>query len=538
MASGALRRLFLHLGVEVDERGVRKAESGLDKIRKVAGVVAAVFITGAIARGFRTLINDASEAGETANKFAAVFGDASEAVQKRLDDTSKRTGNATLQLQQFASQIGALVKPSLGSAEAAGEMGAQMAELAYDISSFNDVDPEEALGALRAGLIGSAEPLQRFGIDVRTAAIEAEALRQGISKSYKNMKEGERILLRQSVILRSLTTQGALGDATKTAASFANASRALNSQIKMLRATLGSFVIGSISGIVLRLQSLVQTTNDWIQANRELIQSRIGTVIESLGRVFGGVWDALKMIVGAYAEFVDGMSRSEAVIFNLTVAFAALWAMFGLPVVLFGIIGAAIYLLIDDLVTLGEGGESVIGTLIEGFTGLIDELGGVDEAILEVLATTFGLAGRAAEEFKAVGRLVFRFFDNIGRALVAMIAGPVNIIASLMAGDFKSAREAMQTMLSEGALAAVENFAMLMDPASALQAIGGLAPAQVQAAPGVSNVARTNVSTTVQVDARGARNPDAVGVAVGREVDAVMDKHLHEASEAFAVGGG
>ena len=188
----ALREIVLELGVDVDQNDIDNVTGALDKLKGAAITVGTVFATGALAVGFNKLLDFGSAAQERINKFRAVFQEATDDVQAQLDDTADRTGVASDQLAGFAANIGAIVKPAQGSAAAAGRMGAAVAELALDIASFNDVEPTDALVALRSGLIGSAEPLQRFGVDTRVAALEAEALRQGITKSVKAMSEGER----------------------------------------------------------------------------------------------------------------------------------------------------------------------------------------------------------------------------------------------------------------------------------------------------------------------------------------------------------
>jgi hypothetical protein len=58
--------------------------------------------------------------------------------------------------------------------------------LAQDLSSFNNVGTDEALLALRSGLLGEAEPLRKFGVNLSQTRIEAEAFALGLAKPVKN----------------------------------------------------------------------------------------------------------------------------------------------------------------------------------------------------------------------------------------------------------------------------------------------------------------------------------------------------------------
>ena len=360
-----VRELVALLGFKTDDASLQKAESSIDGLKSAAIKLSAIFLSGAVVAGFNKLIDLASESAESLNKFQAVFENATDSVQKQLDDTSKRTGIASLQLRQFAANIGAIVKPALGSADAAGKVGARMAELALDIASFNDETPEAALVALRSGLIGSAEPLQRFGVDVRVAALEQEALRLGIRGSIKELTEGQRIQIRTSAIIRQLGSQGALGDATRTAKDFANASRALASQLKQLGATIGGFLLKDAGRTVAIYTKIVTAINDWIKVNKELIQQRVDQVLQVINNTIEGVVRTLGFIIGGWQQLSEVLGPVASNLLLVTGILFALIAILGAPVVLFLAISAAIGLVIDDLVVFAQGGESAFGLLID-----------------------------------------------------------------------------------------------------------------------------------------------------------------------------
>jgi len=372
----SLRDIFVRLGVQTDPKGFQKANQGLEGLKNTASKLTQFLVTGAVAVGFKKMIEVASDIEETANKFGAVFGAAGGGVQQQLDDISERTGATNLQLQDMASNIGALVKPSLGSAEAAGELAAGISELALDISSFNNVEADDALRSLRSGLIGSAEPLQRFGVDVRKQALAQEAFRQGITKSIKEMTEGERIQLRYAAIQRQLGAQGATGDATRTAEGFANASRNLASAIKETAGIIGTFFLKRVGGAVLVMRRAVNAVQDWLFENRKLIQQGLDVFFDKAGRVIGAVADLIQEGVQAARDWADSLGPVGQQILKVTGIVMALVAVLMLPGVPILLLIALIALLIEDFQTWRAGGESVIGDIIgwfEELTGSVEE---------------------------------------------------------------------------------------------------------------------------------------------------------------------
>lgn len=393
-----VRELVALLGFKTDDASLKKAESSTDSLKGAALKLSAIFLTGAVVAGFNKLIDLASESAESLNKFQAVFESATDSVQKQLDDTSKRTGIASMQLRQFAADIGAIVKPALGSAEAAGSMSASIAELALDVASYNDVEPTAALVALRAGLIGSAEPLFKFGVDLRVASLEAEALRQGITKSVKSMTEGERVQLRFAKIMRDLGAGGALGDATRTALGFANASRALTSQIKQLGATLGGFLLKDAGRTVAIYTKIVTAINDWLKVNKELIQQRVDQVLQVINNTIEGVVRTLGFIISGWQQLGEVLGPVASGLLLVTGILLALIAILGAPVVLFLAISAAIGLVIDDLVVFAQGGQSAFGLLIDKVKEFAERAGIDLGGFFDFFAKGWDIAAKAASD--------------------------------------------------------------------------------------------------------------------------------------------
>ncbi|KKN04672.1 hypothetical protein LCGC14_1095050 [marine sediment metagenome] len=397
-----VRRLIATLGLKVDKKGFRSAEKSIDGVVRGVRALGTLLVTGAVAAGFKSLIDLASESAEATNKFGAVFEDATDRVQKQIDEISGRTGQANLQLTQFAGNIGALVKPALGSAEAAGDLSSKVAELAFDISSFNDVEPEQALIALRSGLIGSAEPLQRFGVDVRVAALEQEALRQGLTQSVKEMTEGQRVSLRFAAIMRQLGSQGALGDATRTARQFANASRALRGRVKELGAQIGTFLLPFAEKATLSLFDTVKQIQEWIKVNKELIQQRVSDTIDKIGRVLSSLGSAVVSVTTAFVDLIEAGGPVGGMFARIALAAAVVAAILLLPGGSILLLIALIGLLIEDFETWQSGGESVIGALVDSLKGLEAEFSNVSVAVLAIgqtFADIFGFMTNLSSSF-------------------------------------------------------------------------------------------------------------------------------------------
>ncbi len=416
-----VRELIALFGFKVDKKTEQGVSNTFSKLRKAAGVLAAVLITGKLAQGFVSLITAASDAEEVTNKLGAVFGDLTADVENFADTTSTRIGQSRTTIQSFSADIGALVKPLLGSNEAAAKMAKGVTELAFDIASFQNLRPEEALAKLRAGLVGSSEPLLTLGVDTRVAALEQFRLDEGIKQTVKSMTAAQVTTLRYQLIVKRLGEQGAVGDATKTADGFANASRGVAGALVDLKADIGKIFLPAATDVVVAVRDMARELSEPLVRGAKValaIFRGLGTILRTIAIGWKSVAD---LVAFAANEFLGVNRRITQVIIGLTL----LVAILGLPVVLLGLIAAAIFLVIDDLIAMGEGGESVIGGLISEFQRFVDELGSVGAAIREILTTAIVFWFDVSKE------QVDAFVDNV----MATLGGIWDDIVTLWTAD-------------------------------------------------------------------------------------------------------
>lgn len=629
----ALREILVELGIEVDDdnaektienirkglrrmgeegdkaskkaskglRGFVKRMSGLQKTVIAAG---AAFITGKIAQGMFSFVDAASDAAEITNKLGAVFQEQTPHAEAFGEELANRIGQSRIQIQQMTADVGALVKPLMGSSGAALDMAKIVTELSFDIASFENVLPEDALNAMRSALIGSSEPMLRFGVDTRAAALAAFAKARGIKEDIKEMKQSQITSLRLALIQERLGEKGAVGDATKTADGFANRLRALQGAFKDLQAEVGKEFLPVAGELVKLLIDFVKTAGPGMaKVARAMVFG-----LRAVGRV-------IMLLVNIIVGFAKAMTSAEGVVIaliatitGLTIAFktvgaaavfsavkaAAAWVIATAPlllmIVLLGIIIATILLVIEDLFAMGEGADSVSGTMIQGFLDLVEELGSIPAAIAEMLKVAlvywlefFGMARDEAQMFadnlfltlSETWTNAVQFWTDAWHSYVAFmneaiqtavdwwadvlkevfdtaiewwsqkITGFIGWItdkfgkisgffSDMFGGEETPAPGARPAGGARGGLAAAAPaMAALAGPGN----VAGISPTAVTA-PGGSrtlvNQPRTNVN--VEVDAAGANaSPENIASAVAREVESAMERKHRQELRAFSV---
>lgn len=255
--------------IESAFRRTSKAGSNLERdlVRIGKKAVFAVGALGVAAGGVSVkLIKMAGDAEEVRSKFQVTFQNEMPRMVKQLDAFSKATGASRFELRRQVADLGALLVPLSASRKEAGNLSVQFTKLATDLSSFNNVPVEEALLAIRSGLVGEAEPLRRFGVLINDAAVKAEAYRSGLAKVGAVLTEQQKVQARANLIMQQ--TKLAQGDATRTSDSFTNQLRKLQNQVRDTATELGLKLLPIATTVVTRL-------TEWGPAIRDKVRPEL-----------------------------------------------------------------------------------------------------------------------------------------------------------------------------------------------------------------------------------------------------------------------
>jgi hypothetical protein len=231
-----------HVGKQGEQAGKNwagKMKAALkDGIKDIGtGLIAGMGIA-AVGKLAMDSIKAASDLGEAVSKTNVVFGGNAKAIHIWAQSAAGSMGLSTSAAETAAGTLGNLfVSMKLGQGDAA-KMSTSMVKLAGDLASFNNVSPEQALDALRSGLVGETEPLRAFGVNLSAAAISTEALRMGMKKSGGEFTAAQKAQAAYSLIMQQTTT--AQGDFNRTSSGLANQQRILTAKFDDTKAAIGA----------------------------------------------------------------------------------------------------------------------------------------------------------------------------------------------------------------------------------------------------------------------------------------------------------
>lgn len=233
-----------------------------------------------------------------------MFGRNADVVGAWVKKTNAAYGITTKALQDVTSRFGVFGKAAGIAAGDLPKFSTELAQAGLDLSSFYNVDPEEAFLALSSGLAGEAEPLRRFGIFLSDATMKAEAASMGLRGE---LTESQKVAVRQRLILKSLGD--ANGDLERTSDSLANKWRAVKGRATELATNLGRGLVPVAADLVNWLDGKLAPVSERLTANIDELRGAVSDAAG--GKGFGRLAKVLDTIVG-------GNGRVERFINNTT----------------------------------------------------------------------------------------------------------------------------------------------------------------------------------------------------------------------------
>ena len=166
-------------------------------------------------------------------------------------------------------------------------MSKNLTQLGYDLSSFFNLNIDEAMEKLQSGLAGELEPLRRIGYDLSQAKLEAVALELGIDKSISSMTQAEKAMLRYYTIMTQVTTVH--GDMARTLDAPANQMRIFTAQIQMLGRSIGSIFIPILNKVLPYLIAATKVLRELVSSVASLVGFEMPEVdysgVDSMGSI-------------------------------------------------------------------------------------------------------------------------------------------------------------------------------------------------------------------------------------------------------------
>lgn len=355
--------------------GAEQAHGPVGKLAGVFGDVAKIAGGFVVAQGLMQIpsmiggaVNAASDLNESLSKVQVVFRDGAPEIEAWANTAAGAMGLSKGAALEAAGTFGNFLQAMGQTPAAAKDMSIGMVQLAADLASFNNANPDEVLLALRSGLSGEAEPMRKFGVALSEAAVASKAAQMGIAPLGGTLTEQQKIAARYAIIMDQTTT--AQGDFARTSTGAANQQRILAAQTANLSAEIGGKLLPAkialqrllIEKLLPALSQGVTYFGTFLEVVTDLGSAAWDKISGPLETLAGLAWDALKDGATALIDLAmvawDGLKAGAEIVMQIV---AANWD--GVK---------------DGAASLAGLAETQFGQLKEDLGGVQDAVGGID----------------------------------------------------------------------------------------------------------------------------------------------------------------
>lgn len=255
-----------------------KANAITSQLKSLMGYAS---IAGLIALG-KQAVELSSDMFEVQNVINNVFKESSEDINDFCDNAAAKFNLTSLEAKKMTGVFGGMLSASNLTGEAQREMSKNLTALTGDLASFYNMSTSDVYAKLQSGLQGNVSAMRSFGVSMTVANLEAYALSQGITTSYKDMDQATKTTLRYNYMLRQLSV--AQGDFARTAGSWSNQVRTLSGNFKQLLSIIGGGIIKALYPALIVLNQIISAAVTAANALAKLF----GFGAIDLGNMFGG----------------------------------------------------------------------------------------------------------------------------------------------------------------------------------------------------------------------------------------------------------
>lgn len=194
-------------------------------------------ITGVLAN----TVQQAASYEEAINLYTVALGEYADEASKWANRISTALYLDPKNVMQYTGALYNLVQGLGVSADAAYVMSTNLTQLAYDMSSYLNIDVESAYAKLQSAMTGQSRAVASAGIAMQQASLQELAYSMGIKQNVADMTQAEKTYLRYIQIMRS--TANMQGDLARTIITPENALRVIQQQFTMLARAIGQVFI-------------------------------------------------------------------------------------------------------------------------------------------------------------------------------------------------------------------------------------------------------------------------------------------------------
>lgn len=249
---------------------------------------------------------DSSALKSTERRLQRTFGSLTDDARSFAKDFSAQVGTAESATKDKLARFAASLERTGIAPEKRLEAAKTMTRLSSDLATAFGTSEDDASMAMLAALRGEADPIERFGLNLHEAAVNAKLLEMGVAGGSRAATEAQKVIARLNVIIAQ--TSNIHGEATRSTDTFTRETSKLGATWQSFSEKIGAALEPSAAHLARFLnETLTQ------------VESTLGPVDELGDRFLATAqkWtEALGPMREKFVEFVATLPESVASVTN------------------------------------------------------------------------------------------------------------------------------------------------------------------------------------------------------------------------------
>lgn len=396
-------------------RGAEKFQRGLSTAAKLSGVA-----LGVIAVGAKQAVDAASDLEQSTGAVSSVFGEYAAEMTAHAEAAADAVGLSQHQYNESATLLGAQLKNMGVSMDEVSGTTDNLIGLGSDLAATFGGTTADATAALSSLLRGERDPIEKYGVSIKQADIEAQKAAMGLDGlSGEAEKNAD---LQATLALLTTQTADAQGQFARETDTAAGSAQIAAAHYENAKAALGEALLPIVTKVSEKLAELAR----WFQENAEWITPLIG--------VIAGLAAGIIVINGAFKAF----AAIQAIATAAQWANNAAWLASPITWIIIAVIAAVaalivvIVLVVKHWDTIKEVAANVWQSVIDWVAKAIDWVKTkFQQAIAIALVVIASIKAGAQAAFQGVISWVQNAIGWIRDRLAAALSGPVNAFINL-----------------------------------------------------------------------------------------------------------
>jgi chromosome segregation ATPase len=237
--------------------------SGLDKLKETfkggLGIGAGVGFADAAISGLSQVgrfalaqaqqaIGAASNLQQSQGAVKAIFRESSAEVEAFGRKAAETVGLSSAAFQQQAATLGALLQNLGQTREQSAQTSQQLIQTGADLAATFGGTTADAVAAIGSALRGERDPIERYGVSIKEAAVQQKALELGLAATAAELTDAQKATATLALIQQQASSSA--GAFARESDTLAGQQQRLNAELENLRAELGAALIPAMTELV------------------------------------------------------------------------------------------------------------------------------------------------------------------------------------------------------------------------------------------------------------------------------------------------